>query len=461
MKRREPPTSSSSARGRRVGSSPAVSPRRGSGCVCLEQGRWHDRSEYRGAGARLGAHGSQAVVGQPERPRAAGGLSGRRRRLRSLAADVRRRRRIDAAVRGCVAAAAAVGLPGPLARRCGRRLAAHATTSCGRTTSATTGTSACRGSAATRRTHPARTRRCRRCRSVPAALKVARAHDRLGWHWWPEPNAILSAPYDGRHQCVQRGTCMQGCNEGAKASTDLTHWPQALANGARLVTGARVHAHRDERARSRDRGRVARRRRPRALPGRERRRPGRQRDRHRPAVAAVVVGRPSRRARQLERPRRHAADDASVRQRVWAVRRRLSRAGRATSAARSNRSSSTRPTSAAGSSAARSGASRRRAVRSTPRCRAAPASRCGGPTTTSRCAPASGEARAGGSSARTCPTSRTACSCRPTVTDSSGFRLPSCTTRCRPTPAGCSTSTSTRPPSRSSPPARTPSRSIG
>jgi choline dehydrogenase-like flavoprotein len=74
----------------------------------------------------------------------------------------------------------------------------------------------------------------------PGALKVARAHDRLGWHWWPEPNAILSAPYDGRHQCVQRGTCMQGCNEGAKASTDLTHWPPAIANGARLVTGARV-----------------------------------------------------------------------------------------------------------------------------------------------------------------------------------------------------------------------------
>ncbi len=74
----------------------------------------------------------------------------------------------------------------------------------------------------------------------PGALKVARAHDRLGWHWWPEPNAILSASYDGRHPCVQRGTCMQGCNEGAKASTDLTHWPHAIANGARLVTGARV-----------------------------------------------------------------------------------------------------------------------------------------------------------------------------------------------------------------------------
>ncbi len=33
---------------------------------------------------------------------------------------------------------------------------------------------------------------------------------------------------------------MTGCGEGAKASTDLTHWPRALAAGARLVTGARV-----------------------------------------------------------------------------------------------------------------------------------------------------------------------------------------------------------------------------
>ena len=71
-------------------------------------------------------------------------------------------------------------------------------------------------------------------------LKVARAHTRLGWHWWPEPNSILSVPYDGRRPCVQRGTCQQGCAEGAKASTDLTHWPKAIARGARLVTGARV-----------------------------------------------------------------------------------------------------------------------------------------------------------------------------------------------------------------------------
>lgn len=73
-----------------------------------------------------------------------------------------------------------------------------------------------------------------------AGLALARAHARLGWHWWPEYNAILSADHDGRHACVQRGACGSGCNEGAKGSTDVTHWPAALAAGVRLVTGARV-----------------------------------------------------------------------------------------------------------------------------------------------------------------------------------------------------------------------------
>jgi choline dehydrogenase-like flavoprotein len=73
-----------------------------------------------------------------------------------------------------------------------------------------------------------------------AGLRVARAQDRLGWHWWPHPCSIASVPYEGRHPCVRRGTCAQGCNEGAKASTDLTHFPPFLAAGGRLVTGARV-----------------------------------------------------------------------------------------------------------------------------------------------------------------------------------------------------------------------------
>lgn len=71
-------------------------------------------------------------------------------------------------------------------------------------------------------------------------LLVARAHARLGWNWWPDTNAILSAPLHGRHPCVQRGTCTQGCGEGAKSTTDVTHWPQAVRLGANLITGARV-----------------------------------------------------------------------------------------------------------------------------------------------------------------------------------------------------------------------------
>lgn len=73
-----------------------------------------------------------------------------------------------------------------------------------------------------------------------AGERVAAAHARLGWHWWPGSNAIASRPYRGRRPCVQRGTCGQGCNEGAKASVDRTHWPEALRLGVRLVTGARV-----------------------------------------------------------------------------------------------------------------------------------------------------------------------------------------------------------------------------
>ncbi|MBB1158123.1 GMC family oxidoreductase [Amycolatopsis dendrobii] len=70
--------------------------------------------------------------------------------------------------------------------------------------------------------------------------RMAEAHDKLGWHWWPAAQAVLSAPHRGRRPCVQFGSCMQGCPEGAKASTDLTHWPAAVAGGARLLTGARV-----------------------------------------------------------------------------------------------------------------------------------------------------------------------------------------------------------------------------
>ncbi len=69
---------------------------------------------------------------------------------------------------------------------------------------------------------------------------VARAHNRLGWHWWPAPNAIATRPYRSLNACTQRATCMWGCVEGAKGSVDRTHWPSNLSLGVRLITGARV-----------------------------------------------------------------------------------------------------------------------------------------------------------------------------------------------------------------------------
>ncbi len=70
--------------------------------------------------------------------------------------------------------------------------------------------------------------------------KGAEGMDKLGWHWWPGSNAIAAKAYRGRAPCVRQGTCMTGCPHGAKATTDLTHWPDAQSHGAMLVTGARV-----------------------------------------------------------------------------------------------------------------------------------------------------------------------------------------------------------------------------
>ena len=70
--------------------------------------------------------------------------------------------------------------------------------------------------------------------------RAAEGMNALGWHWWPAAHAIPSRATETQAQCARRGTCMFGCPEGAKGSTDLTLWPEALKHGARLVTGARV-----------------------------------------------------------------------------------------------------------------------------------------------------------------------------------------------------------------------------
>lgn len=70
--------------------------------------------------------------------------------------------------------------------------------------------------------------------------RVAKAFNKLNWHWWPGYNAIASREYRHQGACKRRATCMTGCPEGAKASVDVTIWPDAIAAGATLITGARV-----------------------------------------------------------------------------------------------------------------------------------------------------------------------------------------------------------------------------
>ncbi|NUH40165.1 GMC family oxidoreductase [Streptomyces samsunensis] len=70
--------------------------------------------------------------------------------------------------------------------------------------------------------------------------RLAQGMNRLGWSWWPAPNAIAQKNTQGLVPCVRYGTCEAGCPNGSKSSADITHWPVALKQGATLITGARV-----------------------------------------------------------------------------------------------------------------------------------------------------------------------------------------------------------------------------
>ena len=54
------------------------------------------------------------------------------------------------------------------------------------------------------------------------------------------PLAILSAPYDGRPPCINRGFCNQGCLPNAKFSTLIQHIPGAISKGAEVLSDSMV-----------------------------------------------------------------------------------------------------------------------------------------------------------------------------------------------------------------------------
>lgn len=69
---------------------------------------------------------------------------------------------------------------------------------------------------------------------------MARGFNKLGWHWWPSDSAVASRPYEGRDRCLNLGPCTSGCAQGAKGSTDVTYWPEAIRRGVQLRTRCRV-----------------------------------------------------------------------------------------------------------------------------------------------------------------------------------------------------------------------------
>ncbi len=55
------------------------------------------------------------------------------------------------------------------------------------------------------------------------------------------PVAILSGSHGDRPHCIYRGYCIQACKVGAKASTLITHVPDALENGAEIRDNSMVN----------------------------------------------------------------------------------------------------------------------------------------------------------------------------------------------------------------------------
>lgn len=64
--------------------------------------------------------------------------------------------------------------------------------------------------------------------------------ERLGIRSSVVPLAILSAPFDGRPPCTNRGFCNEGCTPNAKFSTLIQHVPKAISHGAEILTDSMV-----------------------------------------------------------------------------------------------------------------------------------------------------------------------------------------------------------------------------
>ena len=186
--------------------------------TCLEQGDWHDRAEYRGRGARLGADHAQAVVDEPQRPRP------RRQDYPLDETDAESRRSCSAASAGRCSSSRAPG------RGCCPPTSGSAASTGSPTTGRSPTTSCCpyyertrprssasRAWAATRPTRPAaRIRRCRRCRWARAG---SRSPGRT-------PGSAGTGGRSSTRSCRRRTTAAGRASSAAPASRAATRAPR-------------------------------------------------------------------------------------------------------------------------------------------------------------------------------------------------------------------------------------------
>ncbi|MEW9702235.1 GMC family oxidoreductase [Paenibacillus sp. SI8] len=74
----------------------------------------------------------------------------------------------------------------------------------------------------------------------PNAYLFQKGCESLGIQSVVTPLAILSAPFEGRPPCINRGFCNQGCMPNAKFSTLIVHIPKAVKAGAEVLPGCMV-----------------------------------------------------------------------------------------------------------------------------------------------------------------------------------------------------------------------------
>ena len=58
--------------------------------------------------------------------------------------------------------------------------------------------------------------------------------------WTSSDTTVATMDYEGRARCINLGHCTPACAQGAKASTDITYWPQALRARVEEDLGTRV-----------------------------------------------------------------------------------------------------------------------------------------------------------------------------------------------------------------------------